>query len=67
MNISVEYSDCLKGMGYSEDWIRKVVYSSLTGYERLLYKVDKGETGRNNLGEDTHTSRRYRHLLGNQE
>ena len=51
----MDYSVSLKGMGYTEEWVRKVVDSSLTGYDKLLYKVDNGEVKRN------------RRLFGNQE
>ena len=67
IDITKDYADSLRGMGYSVEWIRNVIDSSLTGYERLLYRVDKGEIKRNRLGEDTSTARRYRRLFGRQE
>ena len=51
----------------SDEWIRNLVDSALTGYEHLLYRVEKGEVRRNRFGTHTKVSRRNRRLFSNQE
>ena len=47
LEISCEYADDLLGMGYSQEWVERVVDKVLKGYERVLHKVHQGETTRN--------------------
>ena len=50
-------------MGYSREWIRKVLDKALVGYERILFKTEKGLTNRNRVGKDTSFVRRYKKIL----
>ena len=62
--ITKDYADDLLGMGYQEEWIRRVIDNALKGYERLLFWVEKGETRRHKRSRDTETSRRHKKLFG---
>ena len=47
-------------MGYTEEWVSKVLHSALLGYERLLAKVEKGQVPRHRLSFETDTQRRHK-------
>ena len=63
--ITKDYADDLIGMGYSPEWIEKIVEKALTGYENVLGKVERGETARNRPGKETAQSRRFKRLFAN--
>ena len=60
----ITYMDNLIGMGYREEWRMKVIKSTLLGYERILTKVDRGESVRNREGSSTRTTRSWKRLMG---
>ena len=62
--VLIEYMDNLLGMGYTEEWRTKVLRSTFLGYERVMQKVDRGETQRNRDGKSTRTLRRWKVLMG---
>ena len=57
----------LEAMGYSLQFRTSLLRSSMTGYTRVLGKVQRGETTRNRKGSATLTTRRFRRLVGNTE
>ena len=61
---TVEYMDELAASEYREPWRRGVMESALTGYERVIDKVRKGEIPRNRPGISSKTSRRAKKLVG---
>ena len=60
----VEYMDNLCGMGYPHQWRMKVLKSTMLGYDRIMRKVDRGETARNREGKTTRLHRRWKRLMG---
>ena len=59
--------DDLASMGYSPEWRENVLKSAMTGYMRVLSKVDRGEVTRNRKGVDSLKMRRFKKLLGIRE
>ena len=39
------YMDDLAGMGFGSEWRYRVLKSSMTGYQRILYKAQEGRPG----------------------
>ena len=64
-DITQSYAEDLLGMGYTQDWVAKVLDSALVGYERLLHRVGEGEISRNRLSFETDMERRHRRLFSN--
>ena len=59
-----KYMDDLAAMGFSHQWRKRVLTSTMTGYRRILYRESQGTTPRNRLGKDTALARRVRKLCG---
>ena len=59
-----KYMDDLAAMGFSHQWRKKVLTSTMTGYRRILYRESQGTTPRNRLGKDTALARRVKRLCG---
>ena len=62
--ITKSYMDNLCAMGYSQKWREEVLQSALTGYQRILHKMEQGVTRRNRKGIDTYAKRRFQKLCG---
>ena len=62
--ITKKYMDNLNAMGYSQKWREGVLQSALTGYQRILCKVEQGTSRRNRKGVDTYAKRRFQKLCG---
>ena len=65
--ITVEYIDSLTAMGYSLEWRKKVVSSTLKGYMRILAFAKQGHSDRNRFGASTFKKRRFNRTIGKQE
>merc|ERR1711954_251038 len=63
--ITAEYAGDLVGMGYTEEWVQRVLEGALLGYERLLARVSKGETSRHRLSHESDMVRRHKRLFLN--
>ena len=48
--------DELTAMGYTQEWRERVLNAAMTGYMRLLAKVESGDAKRNRKGAETLTS-----------
>ena len=59
-----EYVDDLRGMGYQDDWIKRVLGNTMKGYMKVLGMVQQGETTRNRSGAATEMKRRFNKLCG---
>ena len=59
--------DGLASIVYSPEWRENVLKSAMTGYMRVLSKVDRGEVTRNRKGVDSLKMRRFNKLLGIRE
>ena len=62
--IIVDYCNELIAAGYLTTRIENVVFSSLTGYERILESERIGKTDRNRSGVSTMMDRRAKKLSG---
>ena len=62
--VTKEYMDNLAAMGYPWEWRNKVLQKALTGYMRLLARVESGGVTRNRKGSQTRVKRRYNKLVG---
>ena len=62
--ILLDLADDLKGMGYQEEWVERVITSSMTGYMRMLSKMVVEGKPRNRKGADTLKNRRFKKILG---
>ena len=65
--ITKNFMDNLAGMGYSFEWRKKVLSKALTGYMRILKKVELGQTLRNRNGASTLNKRRFNKLCGSKD
>ena len=65
-DITVKYMDNLTGMGYSLEWRKRLLSSTLKGYMRILSQCAEGHSTRNRLGVATYQKRRFRKSVGKQ-
>ena len=66
-DIILNLMDELTAMGYTQECREKVLNAAMTGYMRLLAKVESGDAKRNRKGAETLTSRRFKRLVLIQE